>query len=44
MLEMNQERGIIKLIFIIIVTVAIMAYFKVDLRGWLTELRDIVEY
>jgi hypothetical protein len=41
---MNKKQGIIRLIFLIIVTVLILAYFKVDLRGLLTELGNIVRY
>lgn len=31
---MNHKRGIIKFLIIIILAIAALAYFKVDLRAW----------
>ena len=32
-----KQRGIIKLIIIIIIAIALLSYFRVDVRGWLAS-------
>ncbi len=42
--KQNNQKGIIKLILILLVAIFLLNYFKIDLRAWITLILTKFEY